>query len=188
MAISLVKGQNATLDSGLTKVVVGLGWDPRQDTGSAFDLDASAFMLGENGKVRSDSDFVFFNQLKSQCGSVEHQGDNLTGDGDGDDEQIVVDLPKVPADVARIVFAVTIFKAGERGQNFGMVANAFIRVVDSSTNEEVMRFDLSEDACVNTALLFGELYRRNGAWKFRALGQGYDWEIGQVARNFGVHV
>lgn len=188
MAISLVKGQNTTLDSGLKKVVVGLGWDPRQDIGSAFDLDASVFMLGANGKVRSDADFIFFNQRKSACGSVEHMGDNLTGEGDGDDEKIFVDLEKVPADVERLVFVVTIFKADERKQNFGMVVNAFIRVVDSSNDEEMVRFDLSEDACVNKALVFGELYRRNGAWKFRAMGQGYDWEIGDAARNFGVHV
>ena len=188
MALSLIKGQNVVLDSGLKKVVVGLGWDPRQDVGSAFDLDASAFLLGANGKTRGDGDFVFFNQLKSQCGSVEHQGDNLTGDGDGDDEQIVVDLTKVPDDVERIVFTVTIFKARERGQNFGMVQNAFIRIVDSSTEEEILRFELSEDACVNAALVFGELYRRAGVWKFRALGQGYDWEIGDAARNFGIRV
>ena len=188
MAISLVKGQNATLDSGLTKVVVGLGWDPRQDAGSAFDLDACAFMLGENGKVRSDSDFIFFNQRKSKCGSVEHLGDNLTGGGEGDDEQIVVDLPNVPRDVERIVFTVTIYQVKERKQNFGMVQNAFIRIVDADNDVELARFELSEDACVSEALVFGELYRRNGAWKFRALGQGFDYEIGDLARKYGVRV
>ena len=188
MALSLVKGQNTTLDAGLQKVIVGLGWDEREDAGDAFDLDASAFLLNSDNKVRSDDDFIFFNQLSSKCGSVVHQGDNLTGAGDGDDEQIVVDLPKVPSDVERIVFIVTIYKAKERHQNFGMVSNAFIRVVDTATNDEIARFDLGEDACLNTTLVFGELYRRNGAWKFRALGQGYDFEIGEIARKFGVKV
>ncbi len=186
--ISLIKGQNTALDSNLKKVVVGLGWDPRQDAGAEFDLDASAFMLGANGKVRSDGDFVFFNQLKSQCGSVEHMGDNLTGGGEGDDEQIVVDLPNVPSDVEKIVFVVTIYKVKERNQNFGMVENAFIRIVDAEQDVELARFELSEDACISEALVFGELYRRNGAWKFRALGQGFDYEIGDFAKKYGVNV
>ncbi|MBR0225711.1 MAG: TerD family protein [Thermoguttaceae bacterium] len=188
MTLSLVKGQNTTLDSGIEKALVGLGWDPRPDAGDEFDLDASAFMLGANSKVRSDADFIFFNQLESKDGSVKHLGDNRTGEGDGDDEQIVVDLKKVPADVERIVFTVTIYESTKRGQNFGMVANAFIRLVDMKTNEEIARFDLAEDACVNMALVFGELYRRNGAWKFRALGQGYDYELLQLARKLGVNV
>ena len=167
MSVKLQKGQKVSLSkdhAGLSKVIVGLGWDEREDAGDAFDLDASAFLLNSDNKVRSDDDFIFFNQLSSKCGSVVHQGDNLTGAGDGDDEQIVVDLPKVPSDVERIVFIVTIYKAKERHQNFG------------------------EDACLNTTLVFGELYRRNGAWKFRALGQGYDFEIGEIARKFGVKV
>ena len=192
MSVNLQKGQKVDLrkpDGGqLTRVMVGLGWDEREDAGDAFDLDASAFLLNSDNKVRSDDDFIFFNQLSSKCGSVVHQGDNLTGAGDGDDEQIVVDLPKVPSDVERIVFIVTIYKAKERHQNFGMVSNAFIRVVDTATNDEIARFDLGEDACLNTTLVFGELYRRNGAWKFRALGQGYDFEIGEIARKFGVKV
>jgi len=188
MALSLIKGQNTTLDPSLTKVIVGLGWDPRQDAGEDFDLDAGAFMLGADGKVRSDDDFIFFNQLKSKCGSVAHQGDNLTGGGEGDDEQIVVDLPNVPRDVEKIVFTVTIYKVKERRQNFGMVENAFIRIVDADKDVELARFELSEDACISEALVFGELYRRNGAWKFRALGQGFDYEIGDLARKYGVHV
>ena len=188
MALSLVKGQNTALNAGLQKVIVGLGWNEREDAGDAFDLDASAFLLTGENKVRSDADFIFFNQLSSACGSVVHQGDNLTGAESGDAEQIVVELPKVPHDVERIVFIVTIYKAKERHQNFGMVQNAYIRVVDTASNEEIARFDLGEDACMNTTLVFGELYRRNGMWKFRALGQGYDFEIGDIARKFGVNV
>lgn len=188
MTVNLVKGQNTPLNSGLTKVRVGLGWDPRVEPGIEFDLDASAFMLGANSKVRSDADFIFFNQLEAKDGSVKHLGDNRTGEGEGDDEQIVVDLKKVPADVERVIFTVTIYEAAKRGQNFGMVANSFIRLVDMKTNEELARFDLGEDACVNMALVFGELYRRNGAWKFRALGQGYDYELLQLARKLGVNV
>ena len=188
MALSLVKGQNTALDAGLQKVIVGLGWDVRADAGDAFDLDASVFLLNSDQKVRSDADFIFFNQRSSACGSVVHQGDNLTGIGDGDDEQVVVDLPKVPSDVEHIVFVAAIYKAKERRQNFGMVQNAFIRIVDTASNEEIARFDLGEDACLNTTLVFGELYRRNGVWKFRALGQGYDFEIGDIARKFGVNV
>lgn len=188
MALSLIKGQNIPLEPGLEKVIVGLGWDEREDAGEDFDLDASAFMLKSDQKVRSDDDFIFFNQLESKCGSVKHMGDNLTGGGAGDSEQIVVDLMKAPADIERIVFTVTIYQSGKRGQNFGMVSNAYIRIVNEKTNEEVARFDLGEDACINTALIFGELYRRNNQWKFRALGQGYDFELLQLARKFGVKV
>ncbi|MBQ9874952.1 MAG: TerD family protein [Thermoguttaceae bacterium] len=187
--ISLVKGQNTQLDSGLSEVMVGLGWDPRVDDPSVpFDLDACAFMLNSSKKVRSDADFVFYNQKESTCGSVKHQGDNLTGEGDGDDEQILVDLSKVPADVERIEFTATIHKGDERRQNFGMVDNAFIRLVDLKTNEEIARFDLTEDACVDRSMLFGELYRRDGAWKFKAIGQRIAGDLGDVARGFGVNV
>lgn len=188
MTVSLVKGQNAPLDAGLTKVLVGLGWDPRVDPGEEFDLDASAFMLSATGKVRGDADFIFYNQPKSPCGAIEYMGDNRTGAGEGDDEQLVVDLTKVPGDVDKIVFTVTIHKARERRQNFGMVDNAFIRLVDATTNEEQMKFELTEDACINMSVVFGELYRRNGAWKFRALAQGFDYELIDLAKNYGVNV
>ncbi len=191
MALSLVKGQNTALDSGLTEVMIGLGWDERVGSGEDFDLDASAFMLNSLRKVRSDDDFIFYNQLSSKCGSVEHQGDNLTGgdsEGVGDSEQIKVNLPLVPSDVERIVFAVTIYKAEERGQNFGQVDNAYIRIVDCKSGQEIARFDLTEDACVDQSILFGELYRNKGAWKFKALGQGFSYDLGVIARNYGVEV
>ncbi|MBQ9874951.1 MAG: TerD family protein [Thermoguttaceae bacterium] len=188
MALTLVKGQNTQLDPGLIEVMVGLGWDERADAGDDFDLDASAFMLNSLRKVRSDDDFIFYHQLESKCGSVQHQGDNLTGAGDGDCEQIKVNLPNVPADIERIVFTVTIYQAKERKQNFGMVDNAYIRIVDLAKNEEIARFDLTEDACVNQSILFGELYRRDGAWKFKALGQGFDYDLGVIARNYGVNI
>lgn len=191
MALSLVKGQNTALDPGLTEVMVGLGWDERVGSGEDFDLDASAFMLNSLRKVRSDADFIFYNQLASECGSVIHQGDNLIGgdnEGKGDSEQIKVDLSKVPADVERIVFVVTIYQAAERGQNFGQVDNAYIRIVDCERDEEIARFDLTEDACIDQTILFGELYRNNGKWKFKALGQGFDYDLGVVARNYGVNV
>ncbi len=188
MTLSLVKGQNTTLAPGLKKIVVGLGWQPAVSSNEEFDLDASAFLLNSEHKVRSDSDFVFYNQLKSACGSVRHMGDNRTGAGDGDDEQIVVELDKVPADVEHIVFTVTIYEADKRKQNFGMVDDSYIRIVDVSdgNNEEITRFELTEDACTNQTLIFGELYRRNGAWKFRALGQGFDGDLGALARKYAV--
>ena len=184
--ISLRKGENTQLDSGLTKIIVGLGWNPRVGAGEAFDLDAACFMLGENERVRSNADFIFFNQLTSSRGSVRLTGDNLTGEGDGDDEIIFVELTKVPADVAKIVFVATIYEAGKRGQNFGMVDDSYIRVVDQKTNEEIAKFELMEDACLERSLIFGELYKRNGAWKFRALGQGFDGEIRDLARHYGL--
>ncbi|MBR0225710.1 MAG: TerD family protein [Thermoguttaceae bacterium] len=188
MTVNLVKGQNTPLNSGLTKVRVGLGWDPRVEPGIEFDLDASAFLLGADSKVRGESDFIFYNHPQSACGSVVSSGDNRTGEGDGDDETILVDLSRVPADVERIVFTATIYEAIERNQNFGMVDSAFIRLVDDSNGEEQIRFELTEDACINSALVFGELYRRNGAWKFRALGQGFDLDLAGLARKFGVRV
>lgn len=191
MAVSLSKGGNVSLtkeDPGLDAVTIGLGWDARSTDGQPFDLDASCFMVGANGKVRSDSDFIFYNNLKSADGSVEHTGDNRTGEGEGDDEAINVDLFKVPADVQRLVIAVTIHEAEQRKQNFGAVSNAFIRVVNRKTQKEVARFDLTEDASTNTAMIFGELYRRDNEWKFKAVAQGYDGGLGPLARSFGVNV
>lgn len=191
MAIRLSKGGNVSLskeDPGIEEVTVGLGWDVRSTDGQDFDLDASCFMLGADGKVRSDSDFIFYNNLKSADGSVEHTGDNRTGVGEGDDETININLFKVPADVSKLVIAVTIHEADKRKQNFGQVSNAFIRVVNKKTGMEVARFDLSEDASTNTAMIFGELYRHGDEWKFRAVSQGYDGGLGPLAKNFGVNV
>lgn len=191
MAISLSKGGNVSLtktEPGIEKVTVGLGWDARATDGADFDLDASCFMLGANGKVRSDSDFVFYNQPASLDGSVIHKGDNRTGSGDGDDESIEVDLTKVPADVEKLAITVTIHEAAERKQNFGMVSNAYVRIVNKDSGKEVARFDLSEDASTNTAMIFAELYRHNGEWKFKAIGQGYDGGLEPLAKNYGVNV
>lgn len=189
MTISLVKGGNVALDPGLTKINVGLGWSVRKTTGAAFDLDVCTFMLGSDGKVRSDADFIFYNQRKSKCGCVEHMGDNRVGGyDDADDETMKVFLPGLDADVDKIVFTASIHEAKERGQNFGMVGDAYIRIVNEVANEEVARFDLSEDAGTNTAVIFGELYRRNGVWKFRAVGQGFDYGLLEVARSYGVNV
>lgn len=191
MAITLTKGGNVSLskeDPGIEEVTVGLGWDVRSTDGQDFDLDASCFMLGADGKVRSDSDFIFYNNLKSADGSVEHTGDNRTGAGEGDDETININLFKVPADVSKLVIAVTIHEADKRKQNFGQVSNAFIRVVNKKTGVEVARFDLSEDASTNTAMIFGELYRHGDEWKFRAVSQGYNGGLGPLAKNFGVNV
>jgi len=191
MGISLSKGGNVSLskeEPGLKKILIGLGWDPRMTDGPGFDLDASVFMLGENGKVRTDTDFIFYNQLKSPDGSVEHLGDNLTGGGEGDDEQVVVELDKVPTDVSKLVLGVTIHEAEQRKQNFGMVANAFIRIVNHDTNNEIARYDLSEDYSTETAMLFGEVYRHGAEWKFRAVGQGFSGGLGAMARSYGVNV
>ena len=191
MAISLSKGGNVSLskeDPNLRNVVVGLGWDVRATDGADYDLDASVFLLDESSKVRSDSDFVFYNNLCSADGSVEHTGDNLTGEGEGDDEQVKVDLQRVPADVAKLVFSVTIHEADARRQNFGQVEGAFIRVVNGETDREIVRYDLSEDASTETAMLFGEVYRNRGEWKFRAVGQGFAGGLGPMALNYGVDV
>lgn len=191
MSISLSKGGNVSLskeDPGIELISVGLGWDARASDGKDFDLDASCFMLNASGKVRSDQDFIFYNQLKSPCGAVEHTGDNLTGAGEGDDEVINVDLSKVQSDVTKLAFVVTIHEADTRKQNFGMVQNAYIRIVDRKSNKEIARFDLSEDASTNTAMIFGEIYRYNQDWKFRAIGQGFDGGLAPLARNFGVNV
>ena len=191
MAISLQKGGNVSLSKeapSMSKMIIGLGWDVRATDGADFDLDGSAFLLNESGKVRSDADFIFYNQSKSADGSVEHTGDNRTGEGEGDDEQIIIDLGKVPADVQKIAISVTIHDAEARGQNFGMVSSAFIRCINADDNSEIARFDLSEDASVETAMIFGEVYRHNGEWKFKAIGQGFKGGLGPLAKNYGVNV
>jgi tellurium resistance protein TerD len=191
VGVSLSKGGNVSLTKaapGLTSVKVGLGWDARTTTGTDFDLDASALLLKEDGKVRSDADFIFFNQKVSADGSVEHMGDNLTGQGDGDDEVIKVNLAGVPMDVERIVFNVSIYDADSRSQSFGQVSNSFIRVVNEADGNELARYDLTEDASTETAMLFGELYRNSGEWKFRAVGQGYASGLAGIAKDFGVNV
>ncbi|WP_431823872.1 TerD family protein [Burkholderia sp. F1] len=189
MALTLQKGGNLSLSKeapGLTRILVGLGWDPRATDGTEFDLDASAFLLGANGKVRGDADFIFYNQLKSPDGSVEHTGDNRTGAGDGDDEVIKVDLSRVPADVDKIAFTVTIHDADARKQNFGQVGNSFIRIVNETNSAEIVRYDLAEDASVETAMIFAELYRHNNEWKFRAVGQGYAGGLRALANGYGM--
>jgi len=191
MTVSLTKGGNISLTKqapGLIRVIIGLGWDARTTDGRAFDLDASAIACDVDGKVVSDKHFVFFNNLRSPDGSIEHSGDNLTGAGDGDDEQIVVNLAEVPAEIHRIVFPVSIYDAETAGQSFGQVRNAFIRVVNHSDSSEIARYDLSEDASTETAMLFGELYRNASEWKFRAVGQGYAAGLAGIARDFGVSV
>lgn len=191
MSISLNKGGRLSLSKeapGLTHVLVGLGWDARATDGAAFDLDASAFMLGADGKARSEADFIFYNQLKSVCGSVEHTGDNLTGEGEGDDEAIKVDLTKVPAEVQKIAFTVTIHEAEQRKQNFGQVSNAYIRVVNADNNTEITRYDLAEDASTETAMIFGELYRHSGEWRFTAVGQGYAGGLAAMCRQYGINI
>ncbi|KOG85430.1 TerD family protein [Streptomyces sp. NPDC050610] len=191
MGVSLSKGGNVSLTKAapnLTAVVVGLGWDARTTTGNDFDLDASALLTNDQGKVANDQNFVFFNNLKSPDGSVEHTGDNLTGEGEGDDEVINVNLAGVPADVAKIVFPVSIYEAESRQQSFGQVRNAYIRVVNQADGSELARYDLSEDASTETAMVFGELYRNGAEWKFRAIGQGYASGLRGIAQDFGVNV
>lgn len=190
MAISLQKGGNVNLSKeapSLKTVIIGLGWDPRVTDGAGFDLDGSAFLLKADGKVRSDSDFIFYNNLKSSDGSVTHQGDNLTGGGDGDDEQLSIELGKVPAEVDKVAFTVTIHEADARKQNFGQVAKAYIRCLDANGNKELARYDLTEDGSVETAMIFGELYRNGADWKFRAIGQGFKGGLGPLARSYGVN-
>ncbi|MDH6574892.1 TerD family protein [Kitasatospora sp. MAP5-34] len=191
MGVSLSKGGNVSLTKeapGLSAVLVGLGWDVRTTTGADFDLDASALLCNETGKVGSDGNFVFFNNLTSPDGSVQHTGDNLTGEGEGDDEAIKVNLATVPRDVTKIVFPVSIYDAENRQQSFGQVRNAFIRVVNQANNQEIARYDLSEDASTETAMVFGELYRNGEEWKFRAIGQGYASGLRGIAQDFGVNV
>ncbi len=191
MGVSLSKGGNVSLTKAapnLTAVTVGLGWDVRSTTGTDFDLDASAIALSTEKKALSDQHFVFFNNLKSPDGSIEHTGDNLTGEGEGDDEAIKVDLAAVPPNVDTITFPVSIYEADERSQSFGQVRNAFIRVVNQADNAELARYDLTEDASTETAMVFGELYRNGAEWKFRAVGQGYASGLAGIARDFGVNV
>ena len=191
MGVSLTKGGNVSLTKAapnLTSIGVGLGWDVRSTAGHGFDLDASALALGETHKVLGDEYFVFFNNLKSPDGSIEHQGDNLTGEGEGDDEAIKVNLVAVPQEADKVVVAVSIYDAETRQQSFGQVRNAYIRVVDLASDIELARYDLTEDASVETAMVFGEVYRYNQEWKFRAIGQGYASGLAGIARDFGVNV
>lgn len=192
MAISLKKGEKVDLtkgNPGLSKVIVGLGWDTNKyDGGNAFDLDAAAFLLGESGKVSGDHDFIFYNNLTDKSGSISHLGDNLTGEGDGDDEQVKIELSNVPASIQRIAFTVTIHDAEGRAQNFGQVSNAFIRVFKEENGEELIRYDLGEDFSVETALVVGELYRHGAEWKFSAIGSGFQGGLFALCKNFGVNV
>ena len=191
MAVSLQKGGNVSLSKeapGLTEVTVGLGWDARVTDGSKFDLDASIFILGESGQVLDDASFIFYNNKKSADGSVEHLGDNQSGEGAGDDEQANVKLTGLAAAVKKLVFAVTIHDAEGRKQSFGQVSNAYIRVLNKADNKELARFDLSEDASTETAMVFGELYRNGEEWKFKAIGQGFAGGLAPLASNFGVNL
>jgi tellurium resistance protein TerD len=191
MAVSLVKGANISLDKeapGLKTIMIGLGWDARATDGAEFDLDASVFMLAENDKVKQPKDFIFYNNLASSDGSVVHTGDNRTGDGEGDDESIKVDLPTVPNYVRKITVTVTIHDADVRRQNFGMVSNAFMRIVDTANNKELARFDLTEDMSTETAMIFGEVYRHNSEWKFKAVGQGFAGGLRSLCLNYGLKV
>lgn len=191
MAVTLQKGQNVSLSKeapGLKEVGFGLGWDVRSTDGGDFDLDASALILGENGKVLSDNHFVFYNNTTDPSGAVTHTGDNLTGAGEGDDERITIDVSKMPAETNKVVFVVTIHEAEARKQNFGQVGNAFIRAINSADNAEIARYDLSEDASVETAMIFGEFYRHGEEWKFKAVGQGYAGGLVGVAKDFGVNI
>ena len=194
MAISLVKGQKVSLDNSMKLALVGLGWDTnRYDGGYDFDLDASAFLLGENGKLQRDEDFIFYNNLESRNKAVVHTGDNLTGDGDGDDEVIMIDFTKIPDDVKKIAICVTIHDAAARGQNFGQVSNAYIRIAKmadefDTTGEPVLKFDLEEEFSIETALVVAEIYQKNGEWKFNAVAAGYQGGLEAIVRSFGGNV
>lgn len=192
MAISLKKGQKVDLtksNPGLSKILIGLGWDTNKyDGGSDFDLDSSVFLLGADSKVTDGGDFIFFNNLKHASGSVEHLGDNLTGAGDGDDEEIKIDLSKVPANIEKIAFTVTIYEADARKQNFGQVENAFIRVFDEQNGKELIRYDLDEDFSIETAVIVGELYRNKGEWKFNAVGSGFEGGLAALGNHFGISI
>jgi tellurium resistance protein TerD len=188
-SLTLTKGNNLSLtkaDPGLERALIGLGWDPRTTSGEAFDLDASALLVGANGKVRSQDDFIFYNQLQSKDGSVVHQGDNRSGVGDGDDEQILIDLSLIAGDVDRVVIVVSIDQADARGQNFGQIRGAYCRVLNQDTDQEVVRYDLSEDAAPETSMIFAEIYRNRAEWKFRAVGQGYATGLHGIATDFGI--
>ena len=192
MPVCLTKGQKVSLtkgNPGLTNVVVGLGWDANQfDTGGYFDLDAAAFLVTDSGKISRTEDFVFYGNLSHPSGAVQHMGDNLTGEGDGDDEQIKVNLAAVPENISKIAFTVTIYEAEQRRQNFGQVNNAFIRIYNEANGEELLRYDLGEDFSIETAAVFGELYKNNGEWKFNAIGCGYQGGLAALCANFGVDV
>ncbi len=192
MAVSLQKGQKVSLtkdNPGLNNVVIGLGWDINQfDTGGDFDLDACAFLLGDNGRVTRSEDFVFFGNLVHPSGGVQHMGDNKTGVGEGDDEQIRIDLSKIPDSISRVAITVTIYEAEQRRQNFGQVNNAFIRIYNEQTGEEMFRYDLGEDFSIETAAVFGELYKNNGEWKFNAIGSGFQGGLAALCANYGVDV
>lgn len=192
MPINLSKGQKVDLTKGnasLKHIMVGLGWDVNAfDSGADFDLDASAFMCGANGKCPTEKEFIFYGNLEHPSGAVKHQGDNLTGEGDGDDEQIFVDLKAIPESVDKIAFTVTIYEAQERRQNFGQVSNAYIRIVDEDTNQELIRYDLGEDFSIETAIVVGELYRHNGEWKFNAIGSGFQGGLSALCGHYGIQV
>lgn len=194
MAVNLAKGQRVSLDKTMTMALVGLGWDTNQyDGGYDFDLDAAAFVLGANGKVRTDEDFIFYNNLESKDGSVRHTGDNLTGEGEGDDEVLIIDFTKVPADVSKIAITVTIHEAQARGQNFGQVSNAYVRVArmagpEDMVGSEVLKFDLMEEFSIETALVVCEIYRNGADWKFNAVGAGYQGGLEALCRSYGVNV
>ena len=191
MPVNLSKGSTVSLSKeapGLASILAGLGWNARATDGAAFDLDASVFMVNEEGKVLNDESFIFYNNKTSPDGSVVHQGDNRTGEGDGDDEKVLVDLTKVPAACKRLVFAVTIHEAAERKQNFGQVSNGYIRIVNQAGGAEIAKYDLSEDASTETAMIFGEVYRHNDEWKFKAVGQGFKDGLGPLAKTFGVSI
>lgn len=192
MPVTLQKGQKVDLtkgNPGLKKIMVGLGWDVNQyDNGADFDLDACAFLLGDNDKVPRDEDFVFYGNLKHDSEAVVHQGDNLTGEGEGDDELIEVDLTRIPQNIKKIVFTVTIYDSDVRRQNFGQVSNAYIRIVDETTGSEIIRYDLGEDFSIETALVVGEIYRHNGEWKFNAVGSGFNGGLRALCLQYGVNV
>ena len=190
MAINLTKGQKVDLTKGnasLSKIVVGLGWDVNAfDSGAAFDLDAAAFMVGSSGKCPTEKEFIFYGNLVHPTESVKHMGDNLTGEGDGDDEQIEVDLSMVPGNIEKIAFTVTIYDAEKRRQNFGQVSNAYIHILDTATNTELLRFDLGEDFSIETAVVVGELYKHNGEWKFNAIGSGFQGGLAALCAHYGI--
>lgn len=194
MGVNLSKGQRVSLDKNMTHALIGLGWDVNQyDGGSDFDLDASAFMLGANGKVRKDEDFIFYGNLQSQDGAIRHTGDNLTGEGEGDDETLFIDFTKIPADVEKIAITVTIYEAQQRNQNFGQVSNAYVRVAkiadeNDTVGVEELRFDLAEEFSIETALVVCEIYRKDGGWKFNAVGSGYQGGLEALCKNYGVNV
>ena len=193
MSVNLVKGQKINLSKevagGLTKIMVGLGWDVNAfDSGADFDLDASAFLLGENGKCPTEKEFIFYGNLVHDSESVQHMGDNLTGEGDGDDEQIEVNLEVIPANISKVAFTVTIYDSDVRRQNFGQVSNAYIRIVDESNGQELIRYDLGEDFSIETAVVVGELYRHNGEWKFNAIGSGFQGGLAALCGHYGIEV